>query len=108
VGGSRYSLTAHDQTEIMAQLAAVKEGAEAVPYHADGGLCRMYPAAEFAAVAQAAMAHIFWHRTYCNRLNAWIRRAELDELAGIAYGAELPQDLAAGMAALLEGGGAVD
>ncbi len=29
VGGSRYSLTEHDQTEIMAQLTAVKEGAAA-------------------------------------------------------------------------------
>ena len=37
VGGSHYSLTEHDQTEIMAQYATVKEGAQAVPYHADGG-----------------------------------------------------------------------
>ncbi|MDE6588791.1 MAG: hypothetical protein K2K53_00300, partial [Oscillospiraceae bacterium] len=49
VGGSHYSLTEHDQTEIMAQYATVKEGAQAVPYHADGELCRMYPAEEFAA-----------------------------------------------------------
>ena len=54
VGGSHYSLTEHDQTEIMAQYTVVKEGAPAVPYHADGELCRMYPAEEFAALAQAA------------------------------------------------------
>lgn len=104
-GGSRYSLTEHDQTEIMAQYAAVKEGAQAVPYHADGELCRMYPAEEFAALAQAATAHVFYHRTYCNHLNAWIRRAGLEELAGIAYGADLPEDLAANMAALLAAAG---
>lgn len=102
VGGSHYSLTEHDQTEIMAQAQTVKEGAAAVPYHADGELCRMYPAAEFAALAQAATAHVFYHRTYCNHLNAWIRRAGLEELAGIAYGAALPEDLAASMGAIID------
>lgn len=101
VGGSHYSLTEHDQTELMAQAQTVKEGAAAVPYHADGELCRMYPAEEFAALAQAATAHVFWHRTYCNHLNAWIRRAGLEELTGISYGAALPEDLAASMEAII-------
>ena len=101
VGEARYSLTEHDQTEIMAQLATVKEGAAAVPYHADGELCRMYPAAEFAALAQAATAHVFYHRTYCNHLNAWIRRAGLEELPSISYGADLPEDLAERMMGIL-------
>ena len=108
VGGGHYSLTEHDQTEIMAQYATVKEGAAAVPYHADSELCRMYPAAEFAALAQAATAHVFYHRTYCNHVNAWIRRAGLEELEGIVYGAALPEELAAGMAEIIRaaGGGA--
>ena len=41
VGGSHYSLTEHDQTELLAQAQAVKEGAQAVPYHADGELCQI-------------------------------------------------------------------
>lgn len=108
VGGSHYSLTEHDQTEIMAQYTTMKEGAKAVPYHADGELCRMYPAEEFAALAQAATAHVFRHRTYCNHVNAWIKRAGLEELQGITYGAELPADLAENMAAIIQaaGGGA--
>ena len=107
VGGSHYSLTEHDQTELLAQAQAVKEGAQAVPYHADGELCRMYPAAEFSALAQAATAHVFYHRTYCNHVNAWIARAGLDELDAIEYGAELPADLAASMAQIIqEAGGA--
>ena len=105
LGGSHYSLTEHDQTEIMAQYSVVKEGAAAVPYHADGELCRMYPAEEFAALAQAATAHVFYQRTYCNHLNVWIRRAELEELAGITYGAALPEDLAASMAAIMAAAG---
>jgi len=101
VDGKKYSLTEHDQVEIVAQLAAVKEGAEGVPYHADGELCRIFTAAEFVAVADAAMAHIFYHRTYCNHLNTWIRRAKENELKDITYGVDLPQDLAGNMAALI-------
>lgn len=108
VMGSHYSLYEHDQTEIMAQYTLVKEGAPAVPYHADGELCRMYPAEEFTALAQAATGHVFYHRTYCNHLNAWIRRAGLEELAGITYGGSLPDDLAASMAAILAAAGGDD
>ena len=108
VNGRWYSLTEHDQTEIMAQYATVKEGGLAVPYHADGELCRMYPAEEFAALAQAATAHVFYHRTYCNHLNAWIKRADLEELAGVTYGAALPEDLAAHMAGVLAAAGGED
>lgn len=108
VGGKHFSLTEHDQTEIMAQYTFVKEGAEAVPYHADGELCRMFTAEEFTAISEAATAHIFYHRTYCNHVNAWIARTGLDDLEAITYGAELPADLAASMAAIIEaaGGGA--
>lgn len=89
----------------MAQFQTVKEGAEEVPYHADGELCRMYTAEEFTALTQAATAHVFYHRTYCNHLNAWIKRAGLDEIPAIVYGADLPADLAASMAALIEKAG---
>jgi len=105
VNGSHYSLTEHDQTEIMAQFTTVKEGAAAVPYHADGELCRMFTAEEFTVLAQAATAHVFYHRTYCNHVNAWIKRAGLEELAAITYGAELPPDLAASMAEIIEAAG---
>lgn len=105
VGGAHYSLTEHDQTELMAQFQTVKEGTAEVPYHADGELCRMYTAEEFTALTQAATAHVFYHRTYCNHLNAWIKRAGLDEIPAIVYGADLPADLAASMAALIEKAG---
>jgi len=105
VGGKRYSLTEHDQTELMAQLKAVREGAPAVPYHADGELCRMFTAEEFTAVATAAMQHIFFHRTYCNHINGWIRRGKLAEVTAIHYGIDLPKDLAERMAELMQKAG---
>jgi len=101
IGGSKFGLETYDQIELIAQLASVQQGAPAVPWHPDGELCRLFPATEFVDMANAAMAHIFYHRTYCNHLNFWIKRATREELEAIFYGAELPEDLAASMMELI-------
>lgn len=100
-GTEHFSLQETDQINLTAAVTAVQQGAAGYPYHADGELCRMFTAAEIGAVGQASIAHKLYHTTYCNHLFAWIRRATADELAGITYGAELPEDLAASMQALL-------
>jgi hypothetical protein len=104
-GGKHYSLTEHDQIELMAQAAALREGAAAVPYHADGELCEVMPAAAFTEMAGIATAHIFYHRTYCNHMNTWIDRATKAQLATISYGAALPEDLAAHMESIIGAAG---
>ena len=106
-GTEHFSLQETDQINLTAAVTAVQQGAAGYPYHADGELCRMFTAAEIGAVGQASIAHKLYHTTYCNHLFAWIRRATTAELAGITYGAELPEDLAASMQALLaQAGGA--
>jgi hypothetical protein len=89
----------------MGQLSLVQQGAPFVPYHADGELCRMFTAEEFMAVANTAIQHIFYHRTYCNHLNAWIRRGSLAEVRDMFYGVDLPADLAENMTQLLKTAG---
>ena len=106
-GTVHFSLQETDQINLTAAVTAVQQGAAGYPYHADGELCRMFTAAEIGAVGEASIAHKLYHTTYCNHLFAWIRRASAAELAGITYGAELPEDLAASMQALLaQAGGA--
>lgn len=100
-GTEHFSLQETDQINLTAAVTAVQQGAAGYPYHADGELCRMFSAAEIGAVGQASIAHKLYHTTYCNHLFAWIRRATASELTGITYGAELPEDLAASMQALL-------
>nr|WP_300183062.1 hypothetical protein [uncultured Agathobaculum sp.] len=100
-GTEHFSLQETDQINLTAAVTAVQQGAAGYPYHADGALCRMFTAAEIGAVGQASIAHKLYHTTYCNHLFAWIRRATASELTGITYGAELPDDLAASMQALL-------
>ena len=95
------SLTDEDQINLTTAVGAVNQGAEGYPYHLDGQLCAIYPAADILAMGAAATAHKLYHTTYCNHLMAWARRATADELEGITYGAELPADLAANMEAIL-------
>ena len=97
-----FSLEETDQINLTTAYNAVQTGATGYPYHADGDLCKMYSAADIIAISEAATAHKLYHLTYCNHLLAWVKRAETpDELAGITYGADLPEDLAANMAEVL-------
>lgn len=108
-GSGHISLTAEDQINLTNACAAVEAGTEAYPYHLDGELCALYQAADILAMAQAATAHKLYHTTYYNHLAAWVRRCEAsEEVQVITYGAELPDDLAENMAAILAAaGGAV-
>lgn len=100
-----FALQEVDQINLAAAVAACRQGASEYLYHADRKLCRMYSAADIAAIDRAAAAHKLYHTTYCNHLLAWARRAETaDALAAVMYGADLPADLAESMAELLDGG----
>lgn len=104
------SLTAEDQINLTNACASVEAGAGAYPYHLDGELCALYPAADIMAMARAATAHKLYHTTYYNHLAAWVRRCETaEEVQAVTYGTALPEDLAANMAAILAAaGGATD
>ena len=109
-GAGHISLTAEDQINLTNAAAAVEAGAQAYPYHLDGGLCALYPAADIRAMARAATAHKLYHTTYYNHLAAWVRRCEsVEEVSAITYGAALPEDLEEHMEAILgAAGGGLD
>lgn len=97
-----FSLEETDQINLTTAYNAVQTGATGYPYHADGQLCKMYSSADITAISMAATSHKLYHLTYCNHLMAWVKRVEtVDELAGITYGVELPEDLAANMQEVL-------
>lgn len=99
------ALTAEDQINLSTATAAVEDGAAGYPYHLDGQLCAVFAAVDILAMAQAATAHKLYHTTYYNHLAAWVRRCEtVAEMDVITYGAELPDDLAANMAEVLDSG----
>lgn len=99
---SHFSLTENDQINLSTAYATVEAGAEGYPYHADGELCRLFSAQEIGKISEKATAHKLYHTTYCNHLLTWARRAEtVEELEGIYYGAQLPDDLMANMETIL-------
>nr|WP_297283034.1 hypothetical protein [uncultured Agathobaculum sp.] len=106
-GTEHFSLTEKDQINLTTAKNEIDKGAPVYLYHTDDTLCRIFTADEINAIAQASVAHIIYHTTYCNHLFEWIRRAGAAELAGITYGAALPDDLAAHMQEILTEAGAV-
>ncbi len=101
------ALTNEDQINLTNAVTTVSAGTERYPYHLDGQLCAMYPAADILAMGQAATAHKLYHTTYYNHLAAWVRRCgTAEELETVTYGAALPEDLAASMAGILAAAGA--
>lgn len=103
LGKGHFSLQETDQINLTAAVSAVQQGADSYPYHADGQMCRRYPAGDILSIGAAATRHKLYHTTYCNHMMTWARRAETaEELAGIIYGAALPEDLAKNMAEVLE------
>lgn len=96
------SLTPEDQINLTTAQAAIQGGAPEYPYHLDGELCKIFPASDILIMARAATAHILYHTTYCNHLHAWVSRCvAVSEVSGIAYGCDLPADLAANMQTIL-------
>lgn len=96
------SLTAEDQINLSTATQAVGQGAAGYPYHLDGQLCTLYPAADIMTMARAATAHKLYHTTYYNHLAAWVRRCgSVEAVEAITYGAELPEGLAENMEAVL-------
>ena len=88
------SMKDEDQINLIAAQAAVQAGQVGYPYHLDGDLCKVYPAADIVTMATAATQHKLYHTTYCNHLNVWVRRCEtVAEVQAIKYGSKLPDDL---------------
>lgn len=93
-----FSLDSYDQNNITNMFYSVMAGVEEYPYHADGKECTTYNKADIVAIYVAAQSLITYHTTYNNMLRVLVNRtADVNALANIVYGMELPQDLAAMM-----------
>ena len=97
-----FALTAEDQINIATAEKAVQAGAAAFPYHADGKLCRLYPATDIQKIINTATVWKTYHTTYFNHLKQWINRMEdKTEIQGVRYGVELPDDLKASLDSIM-------
>jgi hypothetical protein len=100
-GVEHFAMTLEDQINIKA-MGDLGHAGSGWPYHPDGGVCKMYSAADLVAIHNAASAHKTYQLTYYNFLRQWVER-ETDPatVRAIAYGDELPADLADAMDAIM-------
>lgn len=68
-------------------------GTGAIPYHADGQICRFYTAAEINQIVSAATQFKIYQTTYYNALKNYINSLDtIEEIAAITYGTSLPEE----------------
>lgn len=100
---AHFNLSIEDQSNIANLFRVVELGGSEFPYQADGGVCRIYSAAEIAQIYIAAQTLITTQTTYHNALKAYVQALEnAEDVAAVTYGMELPEPYASEMNAKLE------
>ena len=86
-----FNLSIEDQSNINNLFRVVELGGTEFPYQADGGVCRIYTAAEIAAIYIAAQTLITTQTTYHNELKQYVQTlTSAEEVSAIQYGMTLP------------------
>lgn len=89
-----FSLDSYSQNNITNMFYSVMAGIEEYPYHADGKECTTYNKEDIVAIYVSAQSAITYHTTYNNMLRALVNRTDdVETLATVTYGMELPEDL---------------
>ena len=87
-----FNLSIEDQTNIANLFRVVELGGTEFPYQADGGVCRIYTAAEIAQLYIAAQTLITTQTTYHNTLKEYVQSLDdVKKLSAVAYGMKLPK-----------------
>lgn len=87
-----FNLSIEDQTNIANLFRVVELGGTQFPYQSDGGVCRVYSAAEITQIYIAAQTLVTKQTTYHNALKAYVQSLEsIDEITAITYGMDLPE-----------------
>ncbi|MBR2653832.1 MAG: acyl carrier protein [Lachnospiraceae bacterium] len=92
-GVQHFSLTETDQINLFGKMAQLQSGAERLEYHSDGAPCCFYSAADMAKICAEATKYVSLMTTICNSLFVWLANCTTrGEIAGIEWGAEIPDD----------------
>lgn len=87
-----FNLSIEDQSNINNLFRVVELGGTEFPYQADGGVCRIYTAAEIAAIYIAAQTLITTQTTYHNELKQYVQTlTDVEEVSAVQYGVTLPE-----------------
>lgn len=88
-----FSLTTQDQLNLTTLSAMVQSGETAIPYHADGELCKFYSSEDIMTIISSATAFKTYQVTYHNALRLYVQSLNtIEEISNIVYGMDIPED----------------
>ena len=88
-----FSLTTQDQLNLITLQSMIVAGETAIPYHADGELCRYYTVEDISIVMDSATAHKTFHVTYFNSLKVYVNALDnITDISAVQYGTENPEE----------------
>lgn len=85
-----FSMDTESQLNLITLSGMVEKGEQAIPYHADGELCKFYSAEDIVAIIQAGTAHKTYHTTYFNSLRNYVNSlTDIGKIENCYYGMNL-------------------
>lgn len=85
-----FSYDDDDRSNIKEMFDAVVMGADAYPYHKDGGDCKSYDKADIIAIYSAVVTNKVHHTTYYNQLKHYVNALDnITDVCGTVYGQAL-------------------
>lgn len=85
-----FDYTIEDQSNISSMWNAVSAGATCFPYHAKGGMCTIYSAADIVTIYMTLAGLQTAQTTYHNQLKAMIKSLDsVDDVESVVYGQPL-------------------
>lgn len=88
-----FSLTTQDQLNLITLSTLVESGETAIPYHADGELCKFYSAEDIRTIITMATSFKTYHVSYFNALRAYIESLDtIEAIRAIVYGTPIPDE----------------
>ena len=86
-----FSLTTQDQLNLITLSAMVSSGETAIPYHADGELCKFYSAEDITTIVSTATAFKTFQVSYYNALRAYVESmTDVTSIGAVTYGIAIP------------------
>lgn len=88
-----FSLTTQDQLNLITLSAMVSSGETAIPYHADGELCKFYSAEDITTIVSTATAFKTFQVSYYNALRAYVESmTDITSIGVVTYGIAIPEE----------------
>lgn len=88
-----FSLTTQDQLNLITLSSMVASGETAIPYHADGELCKFYTPEDITTIISTATEFKTYQVSYYNALRAYVETmTDIEQIGSVTYGTGIPKE----------------